>query len=157
MVIHLQLDDHSVVHYCQHLYSTNERYDITVHSLSAKVSQYPSKSNEGEGIVGRSDMGTEIGEFRLGHPIRILLRVFLLGRFSVSASLGQETTTVSRVRSPETGGQPRGLGRNRNGDDRQSIKIAKGGSFRRQRLIEGGEAGRGGRRGEGGSVRFERV
>lgn len=86
-------------------------------------------------------MGTEFGEFSLGHPIRILLRVFLLERFSVSASLGQETTTVSRVRSPETGGQPRGLGRNRN---TRSIKIAKGGSLRRQRLIEGGQAGRGG-------------
>lgn len=128
--------------HCRYLFLL---YRSTPFPPRSPVRQCPSESNEGAVIVGGSDMGTDFGEFRLGHPIRILLRVFLLGRLSVSASFGQETTTVSRVRSPETGGQPRGLGPNRN---RRSIKIVKGGSFRHQRLIEGGEAGRG-RGGEG--------
>lgn len=86
--------------HCRYLFLL---YRSTPFPPRSPVRQCPSESNEGAVIVGGSDMGTDFGEFRLGHPIRILLRVFLLGRLSVSASFGQETTTVSRVRSPETG------------------------------------------------------
>lgn len=90
-------------------------------------------------------MGTEIGEFRLGHPIRILLRVFLLELLTFQPASVRRRRRFHASDLLKRGEQSRGLGRNRN---RRSIKIAKGGSFRRQRLIEGGEAGRGGE-GEG--------
>jgi hypothetical protein len=88
-------------------------------------------------------MGTEIGEFRLGHPIRILLRVFLLElltfqpasvrrqrRFHASDPLKRGD---NRVVSAE-------IGTAMIGDRSKSPKEGR----RRQRLIEGEGQGEGG-------------
>jgi hypothetical protein len=98
-------------------------------------------------------MGTEIGEFRLGHPIRILLRVFLLELLVFQRASVRRRRRFHASDLLKRGGQPRGLGRDRKqaiDQNRQRRVVSASEIDRRRRSREGRERREGGVSGSSG-------